>query len=88
MAQLTNEQIRELNEKVTSGTCLVDICNTRHHISCRVNTECVVLTSLLEGDLDSAIVINLADVRKAFDDKRAERENENNVTSGSETSDK
>lgn len=72
MAQLTNEQIKSLNEKLQNGAILVDVLDTTHAFSIKVNTECIVITSMLAEDKERSLLINLADVRAGFNSKREE----------------
>ena len=80
MAQLTNEQIKSLNEKLQSGAILVDVIDTSHSFSIKVNTECIVITSMLAEDKERSLLINLADVRAGFNAKRQEDDNQSSST--------
>lgn len=80
MGKLSNEQIKSLNEKVQSGAILVDVIDTTHAFSIKVNTECIVITSMLAEDKERSLLINLADVRAGFNAKREEDDNQSSST--------
>lgn len=72
MAKLTDEQIERIQKSASEGASFTSIVNTRYHVCVKVNTEAVVMTSMLADDNEKSIIINLADVRTAFDSARNE----------------
>lgn len=77
MATITKEQQEKIQKQFTSGACFTSIVNTAYHINVKVNTEAIVITSMLADDNERTIIINMNDVRTAFDKDREERKNVN-----------
>ncbi len=84
MAQLTKEQRENLEKQFNAGSTFTSVVNTSYHLNVKVNTEAIVITSMIADDNDRTIIINLNDVRNAFDKDREDRENAN---AGSEVED-
>ena len=70
MAKLTKQQIAKLNDDINNGTTLTAVHNSRYHFVIKINTECIVIQSMLSEDEDKGFLINLADVRDDFDKQR------------------
>lgn len=70
MAKLTRQQIAKLNEQVNNGTILTTVHNSSYHLSIMVNTECVVIRSMLAEDNDKGLLINLSDFRNELENSK------------------
>ena len=70
MAKLTKQQIAKLNDDINNGTILTVVHNSRYHFIIKINTEGIIIQSMLAEDKDRGFLINLADVRNDFDKER------------------
>lgn len=86
MATITKEQQEKIQKQFTSGACFTSIVNSAYHINVKVNTEAIVITSMLADDNERTIIINMNDVRTAFDKDREQRENDKLAESKNEDS--
>lgn len=85
MAKLSKEQIAVLNNDINNGTILTAVHNSRYHFIIKINTECVVIQSMLAEDSDKGLIINLKDLRNEFDAKRSEESGTNEASAVEDT---
>lgn len=78
MAKLTKEQIQELNKQINSGTTLTTVHNTKYHFIIKINTEGIVVQSMLADDMDKGIMLNLEMLRNEYDNSRTNKESDPN----------
>ena len=73
MANLTEEQIKEINSQYKNGAIFTEVFNTKYGVILKINTEAIVIQSMVQEDNNKGIIINLADLRKSFDDDRSNK---------------
>lgn len=66
--KLSKEQIQKLNEDIKNGTTLTTVHNSRYHLIVKINAEAICVQSMIQEDSDKGILINLKDLRDAFDE--------------------
>lgn len=66
--KLSKEQIQRLNECIKNGTILTTVHNTQYHLILKINAEAICIQSMIADQNDRGLLINLSDVRNAFDE--------------------
>lgn len=79
MAQLTKEQIAQLNDDLAHGVTLTTIHNTRYHLIVKVNTEGILVQSMLAEHQDKGIMLNMADIAKVIDEESKLKSNDDKL---------
>lgn len=83
MANLTEEQIKEINLQYKNGAIFTEVFNTKYGVLLKINTESIVIQSMIQEDNNKGIIINLADLRKSFDDDRTNKAEDQNTCDSS-----
>lgn len=76
MNKLTEVQIKRLNNDLKHGITLTTVHNSRYHLIIKVNTEAVVIQSMLAENNDKGIIMNLEQLANLFDEKSTGSEND------------
>lgn len=78
MANLTKEQIQRLNEDIKNGATLTTVHNSRYHFIIKVNSEAIVIQSMIAEDQDKGVIINLNDLRNEYENQKDNQCNSEN----------